>query len=227
MGPRTGGGGISITLEVDGHEAKLQVADTGVGIPRESLAHIFEPFVQGDAARGGLGLGLTLVQTLVSEHDGRVVAESLGPGRGSTFTVYLPIFGSPGAQRASWSARQDGGPRRVLVVEDNRDVAESLTALLDGMGHAVKTVYDGETAVAIAPEFDPDVAFVDLALPGIDGFEVATQLRHACHGRPLMLVAFTGFGGEEVGKRVRAAGFDAHMLKPGTAEALADVLARH
>lgn len=214
-------------LREDG-EAVVQVADTGSGIDPDKLPHIFEPFVQGDPAHGGLGLGLTLVQQLVHEHGGTVTAESAGPGRGSTFTVRLPIFGEPDARTLAAAARtrRDHDERRVLVVEDNRDVAASLTALLDGMGHAVKTAYDGESAVAIAPEFEPEIAFVDLALPGIDGFEVAARLRASCNGRSLILVAFTGFGGDEVGKRLRDAGFDAHLLKPGSPEALAGILAR-
>ena len=222
-------GAVRVHVRREDGEAVVQVADTGSGIDPDKLPHIFEPFVQGDPAHGGLGLGLTLVQQLVNEHDGTVTAESAGPGRGSAFTVRLPTFGESSAPALAVTAartRRDNDGRRVLVVEDNRDVAASLTALLDGMGHAVKTAYDGETALVIAPEFEPDIAFVDLSLPGIDGFEVATRLRASCNGRPLMLVAFTGFGGDEVGKRVRDTGFDAHLLKPGSAEALAGILAR-
>lgn len=221
-----GSGGVTVSVVREGGEAKLKIADTGIGIDPGILPHIFEPFVQGDPARGGLGLGLALVQQLVREHGGSVSAESAGHGRGSTFTVRLPIFGESPQTLAGASARVGkDGQRRVLVVEDNRDIAESLTALLNGMGHAVETVYDGESALVAAPNFDPDIVFVDLALPGIDGFEVARRLRAAPTGRPMTLVAFTGFGGDDVNQRVRAAGFDAHLLKPGTIQALAGVLA--
>lgn len=223
------GGAISVRVLREDGEAVLQVTDTGSGIEAEMLPHIFEPFVQGDPGRGGLGLGLTLAQQLVHEHGGTVTADSAGPGQGSTFTVCLPMFGETAPQTLPLAAartRHDHDGRRVLIVEDNRDVAASLTALLDSMGHAVKTTYDGESAVAMAPEFDPEVAFVDLALPGIDGFEVASRLRASRAGRSLILVAFTGFGGDDVGKRVRDAGFDAYLLKPGSPEALAGIFAR-
>lgn len=222
-------GTVTVSVTRERGEVLLKISDTGVGIQSDMLPHIFEPFVQDDPGHGGLGLGLALVQQLVQEHDGTVFAESAGRDMGCTFSVRLPLFGDTGLDanaRATPPALTGNSRRRVLVVEDNRDIADSLTVVLSDMGHAVRTAYDGESAVAIAPEFEPDIAFVDLSLPGIDGFEVATRLRTTFNGRPLILVAFTGFGGDEVGKRVRDSGFDAHLLKPGSAEALAGLLAR-
>lgn len=221
-------GTVTINVARERSEALLKVSDTGLGIDSAMLPHIFEPFVQGDPGHGGLGLGLALVQRLVQEHGGTVAAESAGRDMGSTFSVRLPLLaGTSGTRaRAAESTPRVNAHRRVLVVEDNRDIADSLAALLSSMGHTVKTVCDGETALISAPGFDPEIVFVDLALPGIDGFEVASRLRATDGGRRRTLVAFTGFGGEDVNRRVRAAGFDVHLMKPGTPEALAGILAR-
>lgn len=222
-------GTVTISVTRERGEALLKVSDTGMGIHPDMLPHVFEPFVQGDPGHGGLGLGLALVQHLVQEHGGAVSAESAGHDMGCTFGVRLPLFGRgrhDTEARAEAPAPTNDTHRRVLVVEDNRDIADSLTLLLSSMGHTVKTVYDGETALIWAPDFDPEIVFVDLALPGIDGFEVASRLRAADGERHRTLVAFTGFGGEEVDRRVRAAGFDVHLMKPGNPEALAGILER-
>ena len=222
-------GTVTISVTRERGEAVLKVSDTGMGIHSDMLPHIFEPFVQGDPAHGGLGLGLALVQQLVQEHGGTVSAESAGRDMGCTLSVRLPLFGRGQHDtdvRAEKPSPANGAHRRVLVVEDNRDIADSLTLLLSNMGHTVKTVYDGETALISVPEFDPEIVFVDLALPGIDGFEVASRLRAGERERRRTLVAFTGFGGEDVDRRVRAVGFDVHLMKPGNPEALADILGR-
>lgn len=222
-------GAVTVSVTRERGEALLKVSDTGMGIQPDKLPHIFEPFVQGDPEHGGLGLGLTLVQQLVQEHGGTVSVESAGQDMGCTFSVRLPLFGRgkrDAEERPVSPTPTTDIQRRVLIVEDNRDIADSLTLLLSSMGHTVKTVYDGETALISAPEFDPEIVFVDLALPGIDGFEVATRLRAADGERHRTLVAFTGFGGEDVDRRVRAAGFDVHLMKPGNSRTLATILAR-
>ena len=222
-------GTVTISVTRDRGEALLKVSDTGMGIHSDMLPHIFEPFVQGDPDHGGLGLGLALVQRLVQEHGGTISAESAGQDMGCTFSVRLPLFGRgkrDSEERPVLPTPIVDVQRRVLVVEDNRDIADSLTLLLQNMGHTVKTVYDGETALLSAPDFDPEIVFVDLALPGIDGFEVASRLRAADGERRRTLVAFTGFGGEDVDRRVRAAGFDVHVMKPGNSRTLEKILAR-
>jgi len=221
------GGNISVSITRDDADAVIRVADTGMGITPEKLLRIFDPFFQDDPARGGLGLGLTVVKKLVVEHDGTVHAESAGVGKGSSFIVRLPLIDDPAdvvAPAVEKTSRPAGPPRRILVVDDNHDVAESLSALLDGMGHKVQTVFDGETALAAVSGFHPDVIIVDLSLPGIDGYEVATRLRRDHPANDFTMVAFTGFGGTDVSRRVYAAGFDAHLLKPGTIEALEKIL---
>lgn len=221
------GGNVSVRIGSSGNHAVICVADTGMGIAPEKLPHIFDAFFQGDPARGGLGLGLTVVKKLVGEHGGTVSAESGGIGKGSAFTVRLPLALEPAAVSAPQPQKKSqpaANPRRVLVVDDNRDVAESLSALLSGMGHQVHTTFDGESALDAVPGFHPEVIIVDLSLPGIDGYEVATRLRREHPRDGFTVIAFTGFGGADVGRRARAAGFDAHLLKPGSVEDLEHIL---
>jgi two-component system CheB/CheR fusion protein len=219
-----------------GPAAVLRVRDSGVGIPPETLPQIFDLFVQGDRSlarsEGGLGIGLTLVQRLVELHGGRVDAHSTGPGQGSEFVVRLPLAGSArSAERAEDPAGSAGGaPRppdslRVLIVEDNADAAATMRDLLDLWGHDVRVAVEGVTALALAAEHRPHVVLLDLGLPGMDGYQVAEQLRARVDLPPPQLVAVTGYGQETDRRRAREAGFHHHLVKPLDAATLRGVLA--
>ncbi len=227
------GGRIQLALEcAGGDEAVIRIRDSGVGIAPELLARIFEPFRQADhslaRAQGGLGLGLTLVHRLVEMHGGRVEAFSEGPGKGSEFRVYLPLAdaGKQAAQdsTAAMHATMRAVSQRVLVVDDNQDVANSFAMLLNAMGHEVRVVYDGAAALEAVPDFQPDVILLDIGLPRMDGYEVARRLRAQYPTERLRLAAVTGYGQAADRERGREAGFDYHLVKPVTPEALEKVL---
>lgn len=216
------GGRITLGLTCEAGEAVVRVADTGMGIPADALPHLFEPFMQVartlDRAQGGLGLGLTLVQRLVEMHGGRVEVASEGVGRGSVFSVRLPLLPEARVPVALEAPRpgQDvpGEGRRVLVVDDNVDAAELLGEVLELDGHQVTVVHDGQTALERLDVLDPDVVFLDIGLPGLDGYEVARRMRQRLGGGCPRLVAVTGYGQSSDRQRSREAGFDAHLVKP-------------
>lgn len=225
------GGRIGLTAERQGNEVVLQVRDTGKGIPPELLPHVFDLFVQSerslDRSEGGLGIGLTLVKELVEMHGGAVTAHSDGPGRGSEFVVRLPIAD------AEWENPQFAIPnpqpeirRRVLVVEDNLDAAETLAEVLELFGHEVRVAHDGPTGIAVAVAYQPEVVLLDLGLPVMDGYEVARALRQELGLEGICLVALTGYGGEEDRRRSREVGFDHHVLKPVDIAVVQALLAR-
>jgi PAS domain S-box-containing protein len=214
--------GGAITLRVaalpDG-QAELTVRDTGTGIDPVVLPHVFEPFAQADRtldrSRGGLGLGLATVKGLVELHGGSVRAASGGPGRGTELTVRLPGLTAPGGPAAPAAAAPPPARRlRVLVVDDNRDAAESLRMLLDLTGYEAGVAHTGPDGVAAARRSRPDVVLCDIGLPGMDGFAVAAALRGDPDTAAARLVAVTGYGGEAVRRRALAAGFDEHLVKP-------------
>ncbi|AUX45132.1 uncharacterized protein SOCE26_066130 [Sorangium cellulosum] len=217
------GGQIRLVAQRDGGEVVVRVADTGVGIPADMLPKVFDMFTQVgrsiDRAQGGLGIGLTLVRRLVELHGGTIHAESEGPGRGSTFLVRLPLAAT---ERAATAAPPSGRPAveghaaglRVLVVDDNVDGAESLAALLCVSGHDVRTVHTGPQALVAAREFGPGIVFLDIGLPGMNGYEVARRLRAEPDFAGLVVVALTGWGTEEDRRQTRQAGFDHHLTKP-------------
>jgi len=211
-------GRITVRLERIGHEAVVTVADTGEGIPSDRLQSIFDMFMQIDTARersqGGLGIGLTLVRRLVDMHGGSVEAHSAGTGHGSEFVVRLPIVVEHRAVAASAVTPVAVAKRRILVVDDNLDAAASLSLLLELDGHAIVTVHDGPAAYAAAEVHRPEVALIDLGLPQMDGFELCRRIREQSWGRGMILVALTGWGQEQDRSRTRAAGFDAHLVKP-------------
>ncbi len=216
------GGHISLKLGCEAGEAVVRVVDTGMGIPAEALPHLFEPFMQVehtlDRAQGGLGLGLALVKRLVELHGGRVEAASAGVGQGSTFTVHLPLLPRELVPKPSETSRlleeAPAASRRVLVVDDNVDAAELLGAVLELDGHQVMVVHDGLTALDRMDTFAPQVVFLDISLPGLDGYEVARRIRRRPGGAGVRLVAVTGFGQASDRRRSREAGFDAHLVKP-------------
>lgn len=213
------GGSIELAVEQDGAGALVHVRDDGIGIPPEMLDRIFDMFVQADTSlgrpHGGLGIGLTLVRSLVEMHGGQVTAASAGPGRGSQFTVRLPLAeGSRPAAGEPASGTAAPPPCRILVADDNNDAADTLAMMLELMGHEVHVAYDGIQAVREAEKFSPAVVFLDIGMPGMDGYEVARRLRRSPATRDAFLVAVTGWGQESDRRRSREAGFDHHAVKP-------------
>jgi PAS domain S-box-containing protein len=214
------GGSVTVSTERAGAEAVLRVRDTGKGIPADVLARVFELFVQEpqalDRSRGGLGLGLALVKRLVELHGGSVSAASAGPGQGSEFVVRLPALATAEDERgpATVEPVSAAGGRRVLVVEDSADARESLKMLLELSGHVVETSEDGPGGLSKLSAFRPDVALIDLGLPGIDGYTLARLARSRPETCGIRLVALTGYGQTDDRRRALAAGFDLHLTKP-------------
>jgi CheY-like chemotaxis protein len=226
------GGKIWVVVERQGDEAAIRVRDTGIGIPPEMLPHVFDLFTQVDRtldrAQGGLGIGLTLVRRLVELHGGRATASSPGPGQGSEFVIRLPLLdAAPAEHQAAPANSQRTGPRyRILVVDDNRDSADSLAIVLRGEGHEVVTAYDGPSALEEARTSQPQAVLLDIGLPGLDGYEVARRLRQDRDLQHVLLVAMTGYGKSEDRERSRQAGFDAHLVKPVDLDELKSLLSR-
>ena len=220
------GGRIDLAVETDGPEVVLRVRDDGQGIEPELLPRIFDLFVQEDRSlarsHGGLGIGLTLVRSLVERHGGRVEARSEGPGRGSEFVVRMPrSAGRPAAPAAPrQEPGEERGPARILLVEDNVDAADALAELLRLWGHEVEVVHDGPTAVQSAGSVRPGVVLLDIGLPGMDGYQVAGALRRLPELQGTLIVALTGYGQESDRQRSARAGFDYHLVKPVDLEEL-------
>jgi signal transduction histidine kinase/ActR/RegA family two-component response regulator len=214
------GGRIWLTAERQEDSVFVKVRDTGVGIPAHMLLRIFETFTQVDRSlerpQGGLGIGLALVRSLVELHGGSVVARSDGPGQGSELIVRLPVEPPPGKAKAPGEDGKQGimAKHRILVVDDNKDSADSLAMLLTLQGSEVRTAYDGLEAIEAAASFKPDVILSDIGMPGLDGYQAAQRIRERLHGSKVVLVAMTGWGQEEDKRRSMAAGFDFHLVKP-------------
>jgi signal transduction histidine kinase len=225
------GGRIAVEAGRDGDEIVIKVQDTGIGIDRSMLDRIFDPFAQAERAlerrRGGLGIGLTLVRQLIQMHGGRVTAASEGPGRGSQFTVHLRATReAPDAAPAEGEAAPAGGATRsILIVEDNADSRDSLRQLLEMQGHRVEVAADGLEGLTRAVEMRPELALVDIGLPGMNGYELVERLRAGRENDGIFLVALTGYGSPEDRQRSRQAGFDAHLLKPVDPASLGRILA--
>jgi two-component system CheB/CheR fusion protein len=226
----------SVDLRVTRHNGHLrvEVRDTGIGIAPEMLPHVFEMFTQADRSldrsQGGLGIGLTLVRHLVAMHGGRVQASSDGLGEGSEFVVRLPVLShvrEVGGAREKPDAAFAAPPcRRILIADDNEDFAKLSGRLLERKGgHRVRVVYDGPAALEAARAFQPEVAFLDIGLPGINGYDLAQQLRTEPGLDEILLVALTGYGQEADRRRALEAGFDEHLTKPVRFDALQRVLA--
>jgi PAS domain S-box-containing protein len=219
------GGRIELTARREDGNVTLTVTDEGKGIPPDVLEHIFEPFTQVEEAPGGvrpsrLGIGLPLAKEIVERHGGEVEVESAGEGRGSRFTIRLPIAEEVIRPAATLPATG----LRVLVADDNRDAAEGLARLLELEGHECHTAYDGLHALELAEQVRPRVAVLDIGMPGLDGYEVAQRIRSLPDGDEILLVALTGWGQEEDRRRAEQAGFDHHLVKPVSAEALLELL---
>jgi CheY-like chemotaxis protein/nitrogen-specific signal transduction histidine kinase len=225
------GGRIEIWVERRGNEAILRVRDNGIGIRSDMIDDIFGLFVQvrGDRStlRGGLGIGLSLVKQLTEMHGGRVVAESEGSGRGSTFTVTLPALEPLSLSTSSRPSEDEEPvdfPLGILVVDDNVDAAKALAGLLELWGHTTRVAHDGAAALDAARAASPDVILLDLDLPKVSGYDVASALRRERDSAELLLVALSGFGSEQHRERARSAGFDHHLVKPVDIAALRSLL---
>jgi len=230
------GGHLWLTVERRDDRALIRVRDDGMGIPADMLPKIFEIFTQVDRnlerSQGGLGIGLTLVRQLIGMHDGTVEAFSGGVGKGCEFVVSLPLapIQQPADRNGKPQDESTSSPkspaRRILVVDDNKDSADSLGTLLRVIGNEVRTAYDGPSALETAKEFRPAVVLLDIGLPGMSGHEVARKMRETPEGKEALLIAQTGWGQEEDRLRSTEAGFDAHLTKPLDLAALQSVLAK-
>jgi len=211
---------ITLSARPEGADVVIEVSDTGLGIPEPMLAQVFDMFTQVnhtlERAQGGLGIGLALVRQLVDMHGGSVVAASAGAGCGSTFSIRLPMATAP---PNTFIDLPDGAPkplscRRILVVDDNVDAATMLSMMLGLSGHVTRAAFTGEEALAISAKFQPEIVFMDIGLPGMNGYETARQFRATPLLKDVFLIALTGWGGEDDRRQSREAGFDAHLTKP-------------
>jgi signal transduction histidine kinase len=231
------GGRVCQSVRPEGAEAVVRVSDNGIGIRPEMLPRIFDMFQQADRVPGrvtdGLGIGLTLVRRLVELHGGRVEAHSVGPGRGSEFVVRLPVAADEPAPRPGEARGQSpdrltpSARRRVLIVDDNADAANTLALVLRAAGHAVRVAHDGRAALAAAGAAPPEVVLLDIGLPhGMTGYEVARRLRDLPGANGMTLIALTGYGAEEYQRRAAEAGFDHYLTKPVDLDELRELLAQ-
>jgi signal transduction histidine kinase/ActR/RegA family two-component response regulator len=222
------GGRISVSASLDAGEAVVTLTDTGIGIDPALLPSIFDMFVQieqgSSRARSGLGIGLALSRRLIELHQGHIDARSGGPGAGTTFIVRLPVVAHAGEQEPHVNVARPSGRCRVLVADDIPDAAEMMRLMIEVMGHDVRVAADGVQAVAIAQEFAPQIALLDIGMPRMDGYEAARHIRSAL-GRRVYLVALTGWGQEEDQRRAYSAGFDSHVTKPAEPAVLESLIA--
>ena len=222
------GGEISLTAQRDGSAVVVSVRDTGIGIPADKLESVFDMFTQVgstlDRSQGGLGIGLTLVKRLVGLHDGSVEARSEGPGRGSEFVVRLPVEEAAVPAPEATAPQTKTRRRKILVVDDNTDTADSMSKLLQLAGHATVAVHDGPSAIEAADKHEPEVVLLDIGLPKMDGHEVCRRLRELPRGKELVVIAVTGWGHGDEQRKWQDAGFDAHLVKPARLEALTALL---
>jgi CheY-like chemotaxis protein len=228
------GGQISVSVTKEGPSATIGIRDTGCGIPADHLASIFEMFQQVDQtldrAQGGLGIGLTLAKRLIEMHEGTIAATSDGPGCGSEFVIRLPAVTTEETSEAEPAPGAAAPPelprRRILVVDDLHESAQTLARMLRAIGQEVETAHDGHSALAYVREHKPDVLFLDIAMPGMSGYEVARGIRASNDFDSPMLVALTGYGQDDDRRRAQEAGFDYHLTKPASIEQLTSLLSR-
>lgn len=223
------GGRLQVSLGLNDDSAELRVRDSGIGIAPEQGEHVFELFAQAsrdiDRSQGGLGIGLTVARRLVEMHGGTISLHSDGIGCGSEFCVRLPLsqtVDETAAAKPRAAARDHAC--RVLIVDDNREVADGLAMLIETLGHDVRTVYRGSEALNYVRDYRPQVVFLDLGMPGMDGFEVARALRAAPRRDHMQVVALTGYGDTETVQKCHACGFDQHLLKPAKLESIQELL---
>jgi CheY-like chemotaxis protein/two-component sensor histidine kinase len=231
------GGRIEVVAREEAGQAVIDVRDNGIGIASDKLQQVWELFVQVDEStertRKGLGIGLALVQDLVHRHGGTVEATSGGLGQGSTFTVRLPKLeadadagaGDPGPAAATRAKPQAQAGRRILIVDDNVDAAETLAMMLEILGQETRQAHDGQQAIEVAREYRPDVVFMDIGLPGLSGHQAAEKMRDELGMKDTYLIALSGYGTEEDRRKSLQAGFDTHLVKPLDPSCLPELLA--
>jgi len=221
---------IQLEANAQAKRVDISVTDNGIGLEPAEIENIFDPFFQVDRAversQGGLGIGLTLVQSIVEKHGGRVYVTSSGHGKGCKFEIQLPkLAGDPPIANSEMKQEPHlTEPIRLLVVDDNHDAAITLAKLLEHLGHEVKTCFDGMEACQLAESYRPEVILMDLGMPIMNGFEAATEIRSKPHGKDVVLVALTGWGQSQDRKKSEEAGFDHHLVKPVTLADLERVL---
>jgi len=228
------GGRIGLLLRVEDGQAVVCVSDNGIGIPQDQLSSVFEMFSQvgqhTERSQGGLGIGLSLVRRLVNMHGGEVSAHSMGPGTGSVFTVRLPLASGGQAAGSKASNADFGGAAgegaRILVVDDNVDAAVTLSMILEACGYTTQVAHDGAQAVELAAAFRPRLAFLDIGMPGMDGYQTARAMRQVAGLEHVTLVALTGWGADSDRQKSGEAGFDHHLTKPVQLDVVQDLLAR-
>jgi CheY-like chemotaxis protein len=217
-------------------QAVVRVRDQGVGLSEDVLPRVFDLFMQSsrslDRSQGGLGIGLTLVKELIGLHGGTVEAHSAGPGKGSEFVVRLPMLSGKATKALEATSPKEASAdqpvsRRVLVVDDNEDEASGLAMVMKLAGHQVEVANEGETALAAAHTFRPEVVLLDIGLPGMNGYEVASHLRRQSDTAKMLLVALTGYGQEHDRQRALEAGFDFHFTKPVEPVVLKELISNH
>jgi CheY-like chemotaxis protein/anti-sigma regulatory factor (Ser/Thr protein kinase) len=226
-------GRIELTVKREGPQVAVSVRDNGIGIPKTKLAVIFDMFAQVDRslerAHGGLGIGLTIVKSLVEMHGGTVEARSEGHGRGSEFIVRQPIAAAPVEKKAPGEGDQEPFPtiprRRILVVDDNRDTASSLAMLLRILGHDTQVAHEGQEALDVAATYRPEIVLLDIGMPKMSGYDVCRRLREQPTGSDMIIVAVTGWGQEADRQKSVEATFDGHMVKPVEPRELLKLLA--
>ena len=232
------GGHVALSARIELDQCVIDVTDDGRGLDEDALASMFEMFWRSsefDAAGAhSMGIGLALVRSVVSLHEGSVGATSPGPGQGSTFTIRLPLYLPAGEEprapaRQEEAAGPDGNgavakPQRIVVADDHEDVAWTLATVLEGAGHEVRTATQGAQVIVLAQDFQPDVVVLDIGMPGMSGYEVAERLRAMPRGTDMILVAATGWGSESDRQASASAGFDAHLIKPVSAAELAGAI---
>jgi CheY-like chemotaxis protein len=221
---------VSLSAKRVGDEVVVTVKDNGAGIPQDKLHSIFDMFMQIDGtsaqSQGGLGIGLTLVKRLTEMHGGSIEARSAGKGQGSEFIVRLPILNRPATEMHSGRDVASGSKpqRRVLVVDDNQDSADSLAMLLEITGNKTYLAHDGVEAFKAIEEYRPEVVLLDIGLPGLDGHEVCRRVREKPWGKDIVLIALTGWGQEDDRRKSERAGFNGHLVKPVDYDKLLDLL---
>ena len=226
------GGHVRLTVQADGGSAVIRVVDDGIGIAHEQIDRVFDRFFQVDTslerATGGLGLGLTLVKTLVELHEGTVCARSAGKDLGTEFVVCLPLPAEPLTRSAPLiEERIEPAARRILIVDDNQDSAASLALLLEMAGHTIHVAHDGLDAVEMAAREQPDLVLLDLGLPRLNGYDAARRIRALPSGRSVVIVAVTGWGQDSDRQKTVEAGFDVHLVKPVDPDALMKLIAAY
>jgi CheY-like chemotaxis protein len=230
------GGRIRLAAEVGAggaagpSELRVTVSDTGVGISQEMLPHIFELFTQAESpterSHGGLGIGLALARRLIDMHGGQISATSDGPGRGSSFVITLPLTVAVAELPSAPPANVARIDQRVVVIDDNADAATTLSMLVEELGGSTRTANDAVSGLLAVREFQPDVVFLDVGMPGMNGYEACRRIRHSASEQPMLIVAVTGWGQNEDKKRALDAGFDCHLTKPVDPAALTELLVR-